>query len=41
MAGSLGLSLQGTKPGSYTLQIQVKDAIGNQTCEARQVFTVE
>ncbi len=41
VAASMGLSLQGTKRGEYTLQIQVKDAIGNQTCEARQVFTVE
>jgi hypothetical protein len=41
VAGAMGLSLQGTKPGSYTLQIQVKDAIGNQTCAAQQVFTVE
>jgi hypothetical protein len=41
VAGAMGLSLQGTKHGSYTLQIQVKDAIGNQTCEAQQVFTVE
>jgi hypothetical protein len=41
VAATMGLSLQGTKRGEYTLQIQVKDAIGNQTCEARQVFTVE
>jgi len=41
VAATMGLSLQGTKRGEYTLEIQVKDAIGNQTCEARQVFTVE
>jgi hypothetical protein len=41
VAASMGLSLQGTKPGRYTLRVQVKDAIGNQICEARQVFAVE
>ena len=39
--GIMGLSLQGTKPGQYTLVMSAKDAIGNQTCEARTVFTVE
>jgi hypothetical protein len=27
--------------GEYAITIAVKDAVGNQTCEARQVFTVE
>jgi hypothetical protein len=28
-------------PGEYAITITVKDDVGNQTCEARQVFTVE
>jgi hypothetical protein len=38
---TMGLSLQGTKSGRYTLAVQVKDAVGNQTSEARETFTVE
>ncbi len=37
----MGLSLETVKPADYTLVIQVKDAIGNQTAEIRQVFTVQ
>jgi hypothetical protein len=38
----MGVMLQGkVKPGEYTLVVQVKDAVGNQSCEARQAFTVE
>jgi hypothetical protein len=29
------------KPGDYTLVVQAKDAIGNQTCEIRQPFTIQ
>lgn len=29
------------KPGAYTLVIEAKDAIGNQTCEIRQPFTIQ
>ena len=37
-----GLNLdQKIRPGRYAITITVKDAVGNQTCEARQAFTVE
>jgi len=37
-----GLNLQKTiKPGEYTILVQVKDAVGGQSYEAKQVFTVE
>ena len=37
-----GISLQpNIHPGTYTIAIAVKDAIGNQTCESRQDFTIE
>lgn len=29
------------KPGAYTLVVQAKDAIGNQTCEIKQPFAIE
>ena len=29
------------KPGTYTIQVQVKDAVGNQSYEAKETFTVE
>jgi hypothetical protein len=29
------------RPGEYAITITVKDDVGNQTCEARQIFTVE
>jgi hypothetical protein len=38
----MGIELQAKiKPGDYTLVVQAKDAIGNQTCELRQAFTIE
>jgi hypothetical protein len=30
-----------TRPGTYAISIQVKDALGNQTYEAKETFTVE
>lgn len=38
---SMGLSLQTVKPAEYTMAIKVIDAIGDQTYEMKQVFTVE
>jgi hypothetical protein len=38
----MGIELQPKiKPGAYTLVVQAKDAIGNQTCETRQPFTIQ
>ncbi|HEX3879525.1 MAG TPA: hypothetical protein VHW24_21225 [Bryobacteraceae bacterium] len=38
----MGLELQAKiKPGAYTLVVQAKDAIGNQTCEIRKPFTIQ
>jgi hypothetical protein len=38
----MGIELQAKiKPGSYTLVVLAKDAIGNQSCEIRQAFTIE
>jgi hypothetical protein len=37
-----GVSLDKTiRPGDYTILVEVKDAVGNQTYEAKQIFTVE
>jgi hypothetical protein len=42
VAASFGISLQANiKPGEYTIAVQVKDAVGNQTYEAKGVFTIE
>jgi hypothetical protein len=42
ISGEFSINLQaGVKPGSYLVAVQVKDAVGNQTCESRQPFTVE
>jgi hypothetical protein len=42
ISGEFSVNLQaGVKPGSYIVAVQVKDAIGNQTYESRQPFTVE
>jgi hypothetical protein len=42
MPASMGISLQGSiRPGEYTMAVQVKDTVGNQTCEAKYTFTVE
>ncbi len=39
---SMGITLQGKiRPGTYTIAVQVKDAIGDQTYEIKQTFTVE
>jgi hypothetical protein len=39
---SMGINLQNNiRTGTYTIAVQVKDAIGNQTYETRQTFTVE
>jgi hypothetical protein len=38
----MGIELQAKiKPGEYTLVVRAKDAVGNQTCELRQPFTIE
>jgi hypothetical protein len=37
----MNLSLKTVKPAEYTMLIQVKDAVGNQSCESRQTFTVQ
>ena len=37
-----GITLQpDIRPGVYTIAVAVKDAVGNQTCESRQEFTIE
>lgn len=42
IAADFGLNLQSNiKPGEYTISVQVKDAIGGQTYETKQTFTVE
>jgi hypothetical protein len=42
IAADFGLNLQANiKPGEYTIAVQVKDAIGGQTYETKQTFTVE
>jgi hypothetical protein len=42
VTASMGINLlKDTKPGVYTISVQVKDAIGNQTAEARFPFTLE
>ncbi|MGO9232295.1 MAG: hypothetical protein ACLQKA_24120 [Bryobacteraceae bacterium] len=42
ISGEFSVNLQaGVKPGSYIVAVQVQDAIGNQTFESRQPFTVE
>jgi hypothetical protein len=41
MQASMNLSLKTVKPAEYTMLIQVKDAVGNQTCETRQTFSVQ
>lgn len=38
---SMNLSLKTVKPAEYTMLIQVKDAVGNQSGESRQTFTVQ
>jgi len=42
IAADFGLNLQKTiKPGEYTIAVQVRDAVGGQTCEVKQTFTIE
>jgi hypothetical protein len=42
VSASMGITLlKDTKPGVYMLGVQVKDAIGNQTTEAKFPFTLE
>jgi len=42
VAASMGINLlPNTKPGEFTIAVKVKDAVGNQTYETKQVFTVE
>jgi hypothetical protein len=42
IAADFGLNLQNNiKPGEYTIAVLVKDAIGGQTYEIKQTFTVE
>ena len=42
VTASFGITLQSNmRPGEYTIAVQVKDAIGNQTCEAKGTFSVE
>jgi hypothetical protein len=38
---SMNLSLKTVKPAEYTMLIQVKDAVGNQSYEIRQSFSVQ
>jgi hypothetical protein len=39
---AMGINLQNTiRPGEYTIAVQVKDAIGNQSHESKYTFTVE
>ena len=39
---SMGITLQNNmRPGDYTIAVQVKDSVGDQTYEAKATFTVE
>ena len=42
VAASMGINLTSTiRPGEYTISVTVKDAVGKQTHETKQTFTVE
>jgi hypothetical protein len=42
VAASMGLNLlANTKAGEYTIAVTVTDAVGKQTVETKQTFTVE
>jgi hypothetical protein len=42
MAASMGINLlKNTTPGEYTIAVTITDAIGKQTYETKQTFTVE
>jgi len=38
---SMNLSLKTVKPAEYTMLVQVKDAVGSQSYETRQNFSVQ
>jgi hypothetical protein len=42
MAASMGITLLAkTTPGEYTIAVTITDAVGKQTYETKQTFTVE
>ncbi len=42
VAATMGINLlANTKPGEYTIAVTITDAVGNQTYETKQTFTVE
>jgi hypothetical protein len=42
ISASLSIDIQkNTRPGTYAISVQVKDALGDQTYEAKETFTVE
>lgn len=42
VSASMGINLlKDTRPGEYTISVQVKDAVGNQTAEAKFPFTLQ
>jgi hypothetical protein len=42
MAASMGINLlKNTTPGEYTIAVTITDAVGKQTYETKQTFTVE
>jgi hypothetical protein len=42
VAASFGITLQPTiRPGEYTIAVEVKDAVGKQTHEAKGTFVIE
>jgi hypothetical protein len=42
MAASMGITLlANTRPGEYTIAVTITDAVGKQTYETKQTFTVE
>ena len=42
VAATMGITLlANTKPGEYTIAVTVTDAVGKQTYETKQTFTVE
>jgi hypothetical protein len=41
MAGMAVNLLPGTRPGDYTIVLNLKDAVGNQSVESKHTFKVE
>jgi len=42
ISGSMSINIQkNTQPGTYAIGVQVKDAVGTQTYETKQTFTIE